>query len=85
MGRFLGLLSEFEGYMSKKEQINKDAFGYLEEVISAPINEALISADYYQGFMHGVTACVAYIKDCKDGDDLGEFALRKWLNIRDER
>jgi hypothetical protein len=35
--------------------------------------------------MHGATACMIYIKDCKDGDDLGEFALRKWLNIKDER
>ena len=85
MGRLLGLLPELKGYMSKKEQISKAAFGYLKEVTSAPVNETFINADYYQGFMHGVTACMIYIKDCKDGDDFGEFALRKWLNIKDER
>ena len=48
MGRVLGLLPELKGYMSKKEQISKAAFGYLKEVTSAPVNEAFINADYYQ-------------------------------------
>lgn len=66
-------------------ELYNNAFGYIKEVVNAPRNEVLLNANYYQGFMHGVTAFMAYHNECKEGDDIGEFLLRKWLNVKDER
>ena len=66
-------------------KLSEDAFGYIKEVVNAPRDEVLLSCDYYQGFMHGVTAFMAHHSECEEGDDIGEFLLRKWLSVKDER
>lgn len=82
--------------MSKKPKIGKEketdfsyggeaAFGYLEEIVNAPRDMVVTNSDYYQGFMHGVTAVTMYGGMAEEGDDLGEFLIRKWFNIKDER
>lgn len=59
----------------------KDLFKFIEEVAEMPWEQAVVNRDYYQGFMHGVEALRMYGEMCEEGWDLGEFLIRKWLNI----
>ncbi len=66
-------------------ELYNNAFGYIKELVNAPRDEVVLNSNYYQGFMHGVTAFMTYHNEWKEGDDIGEFLLRKWLNVKDER
>ena len=73
-----------EHRMKDETEIGEAAFGYLEEIVNAPRDMVLTNSDYYQGFMHGVTAVTMYGAMVEEGDDLGEFLIRKWLNVKDK-
>jgi len=66
-------------------EVYNKGFEYIKELLATPLDMAMISADYYQGFMHGVSAVGMFGNMAEEGDNLGEFLIRKWLNIKDER